>query len=82
MTHLIEYSWPGNMRDFEGAVEHYVAFGRLPDFISRAPRHTDWRERLDEVLHRHRGNRTRAAAELGVSRQTVYEELRRREAVG
>jgi DNA-binding NtrC family response regulator len=78
MGRLMAFSWPRNVRDLESAVEHYVAFGRLPDTIARVQRSDDWRARLDEVLHRHRGNRSRAAEELGVSRKSVHEELRRR----
>jgi len=78
MGQLMAFAWPGNVRDLESAVEHYIAFGRLSDTITRAPRPDDWRDRLDEALRRHRGNRSRAAQELGVCRQTVHEELRRR----
>ncbi len=34
------------------------------------------RKRLQEVLHRHDGNKTKAASELGVTRKTIYAWLR------
>ncbi len=72
---LREFSWPRNIRDLESAIEHYVAFGRLPDTIVHA---SDWRDRLDDTLRRHGGNRTHAANELGISRKSIHAELRRR----
>lgn len=80
MGRLMAFSWPRNVRDLEGAIEHYVAFGNLPDMITRAARLIDWRERLDEVLRQHGGKKAPAAEELGISRETLYAELRRRRA--
>ncbi len=80
MRRLMAYAWPGNVRQLDRAMEHYVAFGRLPDTIDRAARPSDWRVQVDEVLKRCAGNKAAAARLLGVSRKLLYEELRRREA--
>jgi DNA-binding NtrC family response regulator len=80
MQRLMAYAWPGNVRQLDRAMEHYVAFGRLPDTIDRGARPSDWREQVDEVLRRCAGNKAAAARLLGVSRKLLYEELRRREA--
>jgi DNA-binding NtrC family response regulator len=80
MQRLMAYAWPGNVRQLDRAIEHYVAFGSLPDTIDRGARPSDWREQVDEVLRRCAGNKTAAARALGVSRKLLYEELRRREA--
>jgi DNA-binding NtrC family response regulator len=80
MQRLMSYAWPGNVRQLDRAMEHYVAFGSLPDTIDRGARPSDWRERVDEVLLRCAGNKSAAARALGVSRKLLYEELRRREA--
>jgi DNA-binding NtrC family response regulator len=77
---LMEYSWPGNVRELEHALEHYAAFGLLPPSVHNAVALPSWRQRLDDVLERHCGNKSAAARELRVSRNTVYKELKRRSA--
>ena len=76
---LAQFAWPGNVRQLASVLQYFIAFERLPDMLLYAPRAEDWRERLDAVLHKHGGRRAPAAAELGVSRETVYKELRRRQ---
>jgi DNA-binding NtrC family response regulator len=80
MRRLTAYAWPGNVRQLDRAMEHYVAFRRLPDIIDRGTRPPDWRARVDEVLRGCAGNKSAAARALGVSRKLLYEELKRREA--
>jgi DNA-binding NtrC family response regulator len=80
LQRLMAYAWPGNVRQLDRAMEHYVAFGSLPDTIDRGARPSDWREQVDEVLRRCAGNKAAAARVLGVSRKLLYEELKRREA--
>jgi DNA-binding NtrC family response regulator len=75
---LLAFPWPGNVRQLASALQYFVAFGQLPDMIQRASCPPDWRDRVDEVLRKHRGKKAPTAAELGVSRETLYEELRRR----
>ena len=80
MERLISYPWPGNVRQLEKVMEHYVALGQVPDIIDRTEQRMGWRDRLDEVLIRNEGNKSAAARELGISRRLLYEELKRREA--
>ncbi len=81
MDRLIAYDWPGNVRQLEHALEHYVAFGRLPDVVRRPGRDPrEWEAELDEVMERHQGDVAAAARELRVSRKALYKGLRRRHA--
>lgn len=81
MDRLIAYDWPGNVRQLEHALEHYVAFGKLPDVVRRPGRHRgEWEGELDEVMERHQGDISAAARELRVSRKAVYKSLKRRQA--
>ena len=76
---LVAFDWPGNVRQLASVLQYFVAFERLPDVVLRAARGPDWRARVDEVLRKHRGRKAPAAEELGVSRETLYRELRRRQ---
>jgi DNA-binding NtrC family response regulator len=78
MDRLLEYSWPLNVRELVKTLEYYITFGSLPDVVRRAPRRVDWRDRIEDALRRHGGNKAAAADALGVSRQTLHGELRRR----
>src|SRR5262249_27555364 len=93
---LISYSWPGNIRELQNAIERAVALTRFDRITVE-----DWRERmrryrkshvliasenpselvtLDEVERRYilrvleatGGNKTKAAAILGLDRRTLY----------
>lgn len=75
---LVAFSWPGNVRQLGSVLQYFLAFGRLPDVVQRAPRATDWRTRMDAVLEKHGGRKTPAALELGVRRETLHRELHRR----
>jgi DNA-binding NtrC family response regulator len=75
---LTSYPWPGNVRELQAALQHYVAFGDLPDDVVRWARHERWRDRISEALEQCRGNKTAAADLLGIRRQTLHKELRRR----
>jgi len=88
---LLDYSWPGNARELENALEYAVAVcrgqtihdGDLPaevrEAVVAAPAAAggeDERERLAGALARHRWNREKAAAELGMSRTTLWRKMR------
>ncbi|HEX9730126.1 MAG TPA: sigma 54-interacting transcriptional regulator [Gemmatimonadales bacterium] len=77
---LARASWPGNVRDLENAMIHKVVYDRLPDYLSLGAMAEHWRDRFPEVLANHQGNKSAAARELGISRQTLHAELRSRTA--
>ncbi len=89
---LLRYHWPGNIRQLRHAVElgmveaggGVVTRAMLPfgEGENTAPQRwgqatADFRRRLlRRALHRHGGNRSAAARELGISRQTLLYHLR------
>jgi transcriptional regulator of acetoin/glycerol metabolism len=100
---LLDYSWPGNARELENALEYAVAVCRgqtihpvdLPAEVrehvavppeaamSAAARGavapadgTDDRDAVERALTSHHWNREKAAAELGVSRSTLWRKMR------
>ena len=80
MDALVKYEWPGNVRELERGIEHFVTFQELPESVVAGAREADrnWRDHIEEALEESDGVKTRAAKRLGVSRKTLYEELRRR----
>ncbi|MCP4574580.1 MAG: PAS domain-containing protein [bacterium] len=92
MKALRRYAWPGNVRELQNAIEHAfvmchgdeIELGHLPLLVvSRnevvggvAYNHDTERQVIVETLQRHNGNRTRAAAELGVHRSTLWRKLK------
>lgn len=86
------YPWPGNVRELENVIEYAFArskeeyritLAKLPPYLrsmSKAspssPRPGSEEERLGEALEKHHWNRARAAAELGMSRTTLWRQLK------
>ena len=78
LSALQAYEWPGNVRELQSALKHFVALGELPGALQGASRDGHWRTRIDETLAPCNGVKAATARELGVSRKTLHEELRRR----
>jgi DNA-binding NtrC family response regulator len=77
LDRLMAFDWPGNVRQLEHAMEHLVAFGRLPDLVRRPGRPPDeWRREVHDVVDRHDGNIAAAARELRISRKALYKQLK------
>jgi transcriptional regulator with PAS, ATPase and Fis domain len=94
---LLEYSWPGNLREMEQVLERAMLLSRgqiavgvehLPGEFRARPgvgdrRHTPMsiddleNQHIERTLRYHGGNRTRAAKELGISRATLINKIKR-----
>ncbi len=94
---LLQYGWPGNVREMRNVLERALILGRgtvmlsvehLPGEFRARPgpgdrRHTPLsledleRQHIDRTLKHHGGNRTRAAVELGISRATLINKIKR-----
>ena len=91
MDAIRSYSWPGNVRELRSAVEFAFVVGEgpildvedlTPELRGQPPPGTPnlsladaERERLLKVLAKHRGRKGAAAAELGISRSTLWRRL-------
>jgi transcriptional regulator with PAS, ATPase and Fis domain len=89
MDAIRSYAWPGNVRELRSAVEYAFVVGQGPVFdladltpdvrgegLSGATSFADAeRERMLAALTRHNGRRGAAAAELGISRSTLWRRL-------
>ncbi|MBW2604954.1 MAG: sigma 54-interacting transcriptional regulator [Deltaproteobacteria bacterium] len=87
MDILTEYDWPGNVRELRNVLQRYITLGHL-EFIAPGleagmnptaseltlPEAIQQLEKslISKALGRAGGNRTRAAALLGISRRTLF----------
>jgi DNA-binding NtrC family response regulator len=90
---LQEYSWPGNIREMQHTMERAVILceGDVlggEDFLLSAKGREQQakdiktleemeREMINKALQEHQGNYSAAAEQLGVSRQTLYNKMKR-----
>jgi transcriptional regulator with PAS, ATPase and Fis domain len=88
MDAIASYAWPGNVRELRSAVEYafVVGEGTILDVAELAPELRGEplpdssladaeRERILTALARHNGRKAAAAAELGISRSTLWRKL-------
>lgn len=89
MEALLRYPWPGNIRELDDVIEHAFVVGEdtILDLSDLAPelrgelpptepslRQLE-RERILTALAKHHGRKAAAAAELGISRSTLWRKL-------
>jgi len=79
---LQAHDWPGNVRELRNMMERFVVLGDVPESPSAAPPPAgdlDESEKrcIVEALRRSRGNKSKAAADLGISRPTLDARIRR-----
>ncbi|MFQ5668269.1 MAG: sigma 54-interacting transcriptional regulator, partial [Candidatus Binatia bacterium] len=92
MDALLQYPWPGNIRELENTLEHAVVCSKgsviersaLPRNVLGPPAavtvrraRADETQRTLETLARYRGNQSAAARALGVSRTTLWRRLKK-----
>lgn len=90
---LMRYKWPGNIRELRHTVEKAVILsdskvlgaddiiltGYTRSYVPEEMRTLEEMEQrmIEKALQRNSGNLTAAAAELGITRQTLYNKLKR-----
>jgi len=92
MQLLMDYDWPGNVRQLENAISHAVILAQdslierrhLPQFLKQAPGDPpstslaeNERRLILGVLHESNWNKHEAARRLKISRSTLYSKIRR-----
>jgi two-component system response regulator AtoC len=91
LEQLQRYSFPGNVRELENLLERAMIFadgdtltaadlalprGEVSASLPRATLERLEKQAIVESLHRWEGNRTKAAAELGITRRTLLNKIR------
>jgi transcriptional regulator with PAS, ATPase and Fis domain len=95
---LMEYEFPGNVRELENMIEHafvlchgpQIKAEHLPKELTRKlkPENSYLSQSgsrfqeaeiqvISEVLKKHRGNRTKSAAELGINKSTLWRKMKK-----
>jgi transcriptional regulator with PAS, ATPase and Fis domain len=92
MQTIMNYDWPGNIRQLENAIHHAVILAQggsikrndLPDFLTRTPDTAisdslveNERRLILRVLRESRWNKHEAARRLEISRSTLYSKIHR-----
>jgi DNA-binding NtrC family response regulator len=90
MQRLMQYDWPGNIRELENVIERMINMQSLPveftsnrklsNILARDTEECINLERMEmrliyKALMKHRGNITSAAKALGVGRNTLYRKI-------
>lgn len=79
-----DYHWPGNVRELRNNIERMVIMDNDEGF--QGSKRTSVKEdnlyevekrKIEEVIERHAGNVSRAAAELGIGRNTLYRKMKK-----
>lgn len=84
---LFQQNWTGNIRELKNVMEHAVIFCQgkiinpehLPSYIADSTRNSSiesQKREIIETLEKCHWNRTRAAEELGMSRQNLYRKFK------
>ena len=92
MERLVSYAWPGNVRELRNMMERFAVLGHEPDSseagmllepgkVSRTGEETtvDQSEKaaIIDALKKNRGKKSKAAADLGISRPTLDKKIRK-----
>lgn len=84
LKELEDYHWPGNIRELKNNIERMVIMDNTDAF--KGSDQTDVKadnlyevekRKIVEVMERHSGNITHAAAELGIGRNTLYRKMKK-----
>jgi DNA-binding NtrC family response regulator len=89
---LLSYSWPGNVRELQHTIEKAVILCESPvlkseDLFLKAPSHATQghsfitleemeSEMIRQAIEKNNGSFTAAAAQLGITRQTLYNKMK------
>jgi transcriptional regulator with PAS, ATPase and Fis domain len=89
---LLKYQWPGNIRELQHTIEKAVILSdsgtlKPEDFVLKTPLKTSGvdyltieemeRQMIEAALDKHNGNFSAVANQLGITRQTLYNKLKR-----
>lgn len=81
---LEDYHWPGNVRELKNNIERMVIMDNDEAFTKDEKSHEQTdnlyvveKRKIIEILERHAGNITHAAAELGIGRNTLYRKMKK-----
>jgi DNA-binding NtrC family response regulator len=90
--HLVKYKWPGNVREFQHAIERSVILCEGDMLKSKDFKAPEWsvpvsatatrlseveRKAIADAIRKNGGNLTKAARDLGLGRTTLYRKIER-----